>query len=325
VINKIKLGTKKFVFNIKNLENLKRFNKGFKNIQINNVSTINNPHDKTLIFTKTWNNEIESRLKNVKDSLILIKDFSRKINKKIVGNNECIFVNNPRLEYAIILNYILNKQPKKNRQYKELINGVIIGENVNIGERSIIEPFVFINHNSNIGNNCILNSGIRIGSNVSIGDNVKIGQNSVIGAPGFGIEKKADGSLIGIPHLGGVIIGSNVEIGALTTIVSGTIEPTIIEDNIIIDDHVHIAHNNYINKGCMIMACSTLGGSVTIKENSWLGINCSIKNGITIGKNVFIGMGAVVRRSTKDNVTIAGEAAKQFPINMISIGKCNLL
>ena len=163
-----------------------------------------------------------------------------------------------------------------------------------------------------IGDNCILKSGVRICRNVLIGNQTIIGQNSAIGVPGFGIEKDNDGKLIRIPQIGGVIIGNNVEIDALSTIDSGTIEPTIIEDNVMIDNHVHISHNVHIKENCIITACSEISGSVCIGENTWIGPNCSIINGITIGKNVLIGMGAVVRKSTRDNVIITGKAARQF-------------
>jgi len=310
--NKIERNRNKFIFNIKSLNSIKNY-KISKDIQINNVSTIKNPKNHSLIFTKNWSKEIEDRLLNINHSLILIIKNDTKINNNITKNNECIFVDNPRLEYAIILNYILSKQPKKDRHYKELNNRVIIGENVNVGKKTIIEPFVFIDHDVRIGDNCIMKSGVRISGNVSIGNNVFIGQNTVIGGPGFGIEKNIDGTLIRIPQIGGVIIKSNVEIGALCTIASGTIEPTIIEDNVMIDDYVIIAHNDIINKGCIITGGSVIGGSVSIGENSWLGSNCSIKNGVTIGKGVLVGVGAVVRKSTKDNVVVAGKAARQFP------------
>ena len=311
--NKIKRNRNRFLFNIKKIDSLKRYDKISKDIQINDVSTINNPKNHSLIFTKKWSKEIENKLINVNHSLILIKKNDNIINNNIKKNNEFLFVDNPRLEYAIILNHILSNQSKKDRHYKELNNRIIIGENVNIGKETTIEPFVFIDHDIQIGSNCILKAGVRICSNVLIGNQVIIGQNSVIGGPGFGIEKNNDGTLIRIPQIGGVIIGSNVEIDALSTIDSGTIEPTIIEDNVMIDDHVHIAYNDIINKGCIITGGSVIGGSVTIGENSWLGSNCSIKNGITIGKEVLVGVGAVIRKSTKDNVVIAGKAAKQFP------------
>jgi len=309
--NKIERNRNKFMFNIKSLNSLKSY-KISKDIQINNVSAIKNPKNHSLIFTKKWSKEIEDRLLDINHSLILIKKNDTKINDNITKNNECIFVDNPRLEYAIILNYILSKQTKKDRHYKELKNRVIIGENVNIGKETTIEPFVFIDHDVLIGDNCILKSGVRICNNVLIGNHVSIGQNSVIGAPGFGIEKDNDNKLIRIPHLGGVIIGNNIEIGALTTVSSGTIEPTIIENNVMIDNHVHISHNVHIKENCIITACSEISGSVCIGKNTWLGPNCSIINGITIGENVIVGMGAVVRKSTKDNVVVAGKAARQF-------------
>ena len=310
--NKVQRNRNKFIFNIKSLNSIKNY-KISKDIQISNVSTIKNPKNNSLIFTKKWSKEIEDKLININNSLILIKKNDTKTNNNIIKNNECIFVNNPRLEYAIILNYILSKQPKKERHCKELNNKIIISKNVNVGKETKIEPFVFIDHDVQIGDNCILKAGVRICSNVLIGNQTIIGQNSVIGGPGFGIEKNINGILIRIPQIGGVIIGSNVEIGALCTIASGTIESTIIENNVMIDDYVIIAHNDIVKKGCIITGGSVIGGSVFIGENSWLGSNCSIKNGITIGKGVLVGVGAVIRKSTKDNVVVAGKAAKQYP------------
>ena len=46
-----------------------------------------------------------------------------------------------------------------------------------------------------------------------------------------------------IPQLGSVVIGDDVEIGANTTIDRGTIEDTVIEDGVKLDNLVQIAHN----------------------------------------------------------------------------------
>ena len=303
---------KKFDFNIRDLYSTKRYNKNFKNINIYGVSTINNPKNQSLIFVKRLSDEIENKLIDIKNSLILIKSDAN-IKNIILKNNECLFVENPRLEYARILTFILSKQDKKTRKYQSYDNYVIIGENTEIGENTKIEPFVFIDHDVKIGNDCIISTGARIINNVSIGNNVIIGQNTIIGGIGAAAEKDSDGELITIPHIGGVLIGNSVEIGALVTVQSGIIEPTTIEDNVLIANHVSIAHNGYIKSGCILTGSSVLGGSVEVDKNSWLGLNCTIKNGIKIGKNVLVGMGAVVRKSTKDNVIVAGDAAKEIP------------
>lgn len=112
-----------------------------------------------------------------------------------------------------------------------------------------------------------------------------------------------------MPHLGGVVIGSAVNIGALNTIVAGTIEPTVVENYVQTDDHVHIAHNCHIKRGALITACVEISGSVTVGENTTIGPNASIMNKITIGRDVVVGLGAVVTRSFGDGVTIAGNPA----------------
>ena len=76
----------KFTFNIKNLNDLKRYNKIFKDLVINDVSTMKNPKNYTLIFSKNWSKEIENELLNIKNSLILIKNLKGKINNNIVNS-----------------------------------------------------------------------------------------------------------------------------------------------------------------------------------------------------------------------------------------------
>ncbi|MCJ7718934.1 hypothetical protein MUO69_03260 [Candidatus Bathyarchaeota archaeon] len=52
--------------------------------------------------------------------------------------------------------------------------------------------------------------------NVKLGKNVAIGANSVIGGEGFGFDRDQNFAYLRIPHIGGTIIGDNVEIGACT-------------------------------------------------------------------------------------------------------------
>lgn len=65
-------------------------------------------------------------------------------------------------------------------------------------------------------------------------------------------KNNTDGIPIRLPHLGGVRIGRNVEIGVFTAVCTGTIEPTVVEDDVKVDNLVHIAHNRVIGK-CALM------------------------------------------------------------------------
>ncbi|MBF8984159.1 UDP-3-O-(3-hydroxymyristoyl)glucosamine N-acyltransferase [Lutibacter sp. B2] len=299
----------KFNFNINKLKDIKGYDvRSYKDIVIMNVSTINNPKNNTLIFSSIWNAEIENNLIIIKDSLILITNRTKEINEKIKKNNQCIFVDNPRKEYAIILKSILKNNNKK-RKYKQLDCNCIIGENVFIGKNVEIEPFVFIDHDVKIGDHCVIKSGVHISSYVEIGNDTMIRENSVIGGPGFGIERATDGIPIKIPHIGGVKIGENVEVGALNSIVSGTMEPTVLEDYVITDDLVFIAHNCKIGKGTVVIACAEVSGSTIIGENSSIGPNAALMQHIQLGKNCIVGLGAVVTKSFGDHEIIAGNPA----------------
>jgi len=149
---------------------------------------------------------------------------------------------------------------------------------------------------------------------VELGKNVRIGPNCSIGFEGFGFGGDGDGIYHRFPHIGKVIIGDNVEIGANTCIDRGALGDTIIEEGTKIDNLVHVAHNVRIGKNCIIVALTCLGGSVTIEDGAYVGIGASIRNQITIGEKAFIGMGAVVVKDVAPGVTVIGNPAKPMVV-----------
>lgn len=289
---------KKFIFDVSEID--KNYN-----FKIYNASTIGNPKNNTILFLKKNSQELLEKLKEIKNSILIILEGLDA--EKLKKNNLVIYDKNPRLKYALLLTKIL----KKNKKEYEIFfkDGYYYGENLELGEGVIIEPFVKIGNNVKIGKNTLIKSGVKIGDNVEIGENCYIRENSVIGGEGFGIEKDEEGRNFRIPHIGGVKIGNNVEIGALTTVCSGTIEVTQVHDFSKIDDHVHIAHNVSISKGVMVVAGSVIGGSTKIGKNSWIGINSSVKNGIELGENITLGMSAIVVKSVGDNIILTNEQA----------------
>ena len=131
---------------------------------------------------------------------------------------------------------------------------------------------------------------------VTMGDNIGIGDYSVIGKEGFGFDPQTEYSQRW-NHIGKVIIKDNVEIGANTCVDRGVLTDTIIEENVKIDNLVHVAHGVVIEKNSVIVAGTILGGSCHIGKNVFIGMNASIRDNITIGDRAFIGMGCIVTKS----------------------------
>ncbi|GAA0247457.1 UDP-3-O-(3-hydroxymyristoyl)glucosamine N-acyltransferase [Marinomonas primoryensis] len=153
----------------------------------------------------------------------------------------------------------------------------------------------------------------EISSNVYISEDVEIGPNCSIGFQGFGFGR-LEGKAFRLIHTGGVFIGKGTKISSNVTVVSGTFNPTTIGENVLVDDHVHIAHNCIIENYVTLTAGTVLSGSVALGENTWLGPNSSVINGAKLGKDVFAGIGACVTKSFEGGV-IAGNPAKKLRAN----------
>jgi UDP-3-O-[3-hydroxymyristoyl] glucosamine N-acyltransferase len=287
-------------------------------VNITEVVPLNRLKDNSLLFAKKVTAETLERLILLKNCFIILSEEMRSVILKteLINTNTLLFSSNPRLDFARVLSNIesIIVDKLKNNVYKTLDNGIVIGEETEIGKGTVIEPLTFIDHGVIIGTNCVIRKGTVLRSRVHIGNNVIIRENSVIGGPGFGIEKDENGNNFRVPQIGGVIIKDYVEIGAVNTVASGTIEPTVIEEFVKTDDHVHIAHNCYIGKNTSLTACVEISGSVVVGENCMVGPNSSIMNGITIGNNVIIGLGAVVTKSVPEGLVIAGNPAESIEI-----------
>lgn len=178
-----------------------------------------------------------------------------------------------------------------------------------------IAPGVRLSPRVVVGSGVIIGAGSAIGpgtclANTEIGENVIIGANCTIGLPGFGYERDSDGRYWRFPHMGRVVIESDVEIGSNTCIDRGAIGETRIGRASKIDNLVHIAHNCVLEPNSVVIANAMLGGSVTVREGAWIAPSASILNQVVIGARSIVGLGAVVLKSVDADATVVGNPAK---------------
>ena len=215
----------------------------------------------------------------------------------------------PRAAIANVLALIRDEHRRlpwvgaRNISPKAIISPLAVVEgNVDIGDNTIIEPFCTIGPDVAIGRNSVLRAGVRVHPHVSIGEGAVVGANTVIGSEGFGFVRDEAGNKKRIPHLGGIIIGNSVEIGALAVVQHGTMMPTIIEDHVKIDDNVEIGHNARVGRGASVTGGVVIGGSAVIEPEAWMGINSSVRDGRRVGVRALVGMDVSVQDDLADDV-----------------------
>jgi UDP-3-O-[3-hydroxymyristoyl] glucosamine N-acyltransferase len=165
--------------------------------------------------------------------------------------------------------------------------GCVVGEGVQIGEDSCLYPGVVVYPGCRIGARAIIHSG------------------AVIGADGFGLANEG-GQWIKIPQIGAVTIGDDVEIGANTTIDRGTLEDTVIESGVKLDNQIQIGHNCRIGAHTAMAGCVGVAGSTSIGSHCAIGAAAMILGHLSICDHTQVSACSVISRSIRKPGTYTG-------------------
>lgn len=182
--------------------------------------------------------------------------------------------------------------------------GAIVHPTAHVG------AFCHIGAGSTVGEGTILHPNVTVYDRVHIGARCRINSGTVIGADGFGYERNEKGELEKFPHLGGVSIADDVEIGSNTSIDRGSLGDTIIHARARIDNLVHVAHNVRIGEDAAVIALTMLGGSVRIEAGAWVAPGAVLMNQVEVGEGATVGLGAVVVKNVADGQTVMGAPAQ---------------
>jgi UDP-3-O-[3-hydroxymyristoyl] glucosamine N-acyltransferase len=186
-------------------------------------------------------------------------------------------------------------------------NFVVIGEDVEIGEGCIIEPFTYICNGVKIGARCKIESHVRI-ANAIIGDDCIILTGAKIGQDGFGFATD-NGQHIKIQHIGSVLIGNDVEIGACTTIDRGSLGNTVISDGCRIDNLVQIGHNVRLGICCVVVAQVGIAGSTEIGDYCFIGGQVGIAGHLRIAAQTTM----IAKSGISNNIKESGQYYAGYP------------
>ena len=215
----------------------------------------------------------------------------------------------PHFEEDIHATAVIDKTVKLGKGCKIGANSYV-GKNVVLGDNVTIYPNVSIFDDSTIGNETIIWSGTVIRERSKIGSHCIFHTNVSIGADGFGYRPSPDGrGLVKIVHIGNVVIGNAVEIGANSCIDRGKFSSTVLGDGCKIDNLVQIGHNCVLGRCCIMAGSSGLAGSVTLGDGVIIGGSASIKDHVTIHSGAKVGAGSGVIADVQAGKTVVGYPA----------------
>lgn len=277
-------------------------------LELTRAATLRNAHPSSIIFATALSTERLQLLTRAHDCLLLLPTAEAdSLPATIRSANVIAWVANPRLSYARIMNVVAANLVRPGRL--ECRGGAWISTDADIADDVLIEPGAFIDHSVSICSGTRISTGAIIRAYSHIGPDSVVRDGAAVGVFGFAYERDERGVPVPIPHFGGVHTGRGADIGSFSTICAGTIDPTLLGDNVKVDSLVHIAHNCEIGDNTLVIACAEVSGSVRIGCNCWIGPNASVIEGHSIGDGSVIGLGAAVLKDVDPLTTVAGNPA----------------
>lgn len=237
--------------------------------------------------------------------LVLVAELKEKIQG---ASLPVIYVENAHRTYFRVVAHFFESQDPENRHEGIAVTAVV--ETTDVGEHLFVGHHTYIGSDVKIGCNVSILNNVTIQGKVEIGDYTVIESGATIGVCGFGHYLNEEGKPVCVPHFGGVIIGSNVRIGANSAVARGCLSDTVIEDYVKIDNLCHIAHNVHIKQRAQVIAGSVIGGSTIVGEGVWLAPGSLLNNGINVGENAYFGLGAVAIKDVPGNKVVVGMPVK---------------
>ncbi len=187
----------------------------------------------------------------------------------------------------------------------------VIGTDATIGPGCVLHASVTLGHSVTLSARCTLHPGVVVYHGCTLGDDCLIHANATIGADGFGFIPHPEGKgLIKVPHLGTVVIGNHVELGAGTCVDRGKFGPTTIGDGAKIDNLVQVAHNVTIGPHAILCGQVGIGGSSTIGAGAMLGGQVGVEDNMHIGAGAMVAGRSGVMKDIEPGQSVFGMPAR---------------
>ncbi len=193
--------------------------------------------------------------------------------------------------------------------------GVVIGPDSVIGEGTVLETGVRIGARVRIGRDCRIGAHSRIGDDCEIGSDCQLTGSVSLGGQGFGLVKyPGERSPRPRLHVGRVVLGSRVRLGAFVAVDRAVFGETRIGSGSSVDNHVQIAHNCEVGEGNVLCAFVGLSGSTQLGDRVTFAGLTGTKGHLRVGHDVTVAAQSGVSKDIPDGLAVKGYPARPLPL-----------
>ena len=183
----------------------------------------------------------------------------------------------------------------------------VVARGAEIGPRCRVGPLAVV------GESVVLGADCRIGAHASVsyailGERVYVYAGARIGQDGFGFATTKRG-LLTVPHVGGVLLGDDVEIGANSTVDRGSTLDTVIGAGSRLDNLVQIGHNVRLGLCCVVVSQAGISGSTVLGDFVVIGGQAGLAGHLHIGDGARLGGQAGVMADVPPGAEFLGSPA----------------
>ncbi len=186
--------------------------------------------------------------------------------------------------------------------------GAFVDPSARLGEGVVVHPGCWVGARCEIGAGTVLFPNVVLYPDTRMGARCRIHAGAVLGSDGFAYQPGPEGPRK-IPHIGGLVIGDDVEIGANSTVDRGMLEDTVIGAGTKLDNLVQVGHNVRLGRAVVIAAQSGIAGSVTIGDGALLGGQSGVVDHVRIGAGARVGAQSGVGKDVAPGEAVLGSPA----------------
>ena len=182
-----------------------------------------------------------------------------------------------------------------------------------ISSSVVVDPFVTIDKNVEIGEGTWIGSNVTIMEGVRIGKNCKIFPGAVIGAIPQDLKFKGEETL--------AIIGDNTTLREYVTVNRGTAAKgkTVVGDNCLLMAYCHVAHDCVVGNNVIMSYSTQLAGEVVVDDFAILSGAVLVHQFSHIGSHVMIQGGSRVTKDVPPFVTAGRDPLSFAGVNSIGL------